>query len=149
MTLIGICEEEAVQRELGSAIWKKKISQHPAASGRIFSLHSYTELALEPGFYFLWQMHLALLPFRQIPADQALGGSITMFISSSSASCRCVYCSTRLIKLQSNCQTRLCWSNMNRYSVSVLPISYLKCFLKHILVYCLAWIRESLWAGCR
>jgi len=38
----------------------------------------------------------------------------------------------------SNCQTWQCYSNMNHDSFTSLPVSYLKCFQKHILVYCLA-----------
>ena len=50
-------------------------------------------------------------------------------------------------KLRSNGQTRQRWSNMNQYSVTVMPISLLKCFQKHLVVYCLAVKWESLWPG--
>ncbi len=41
-------------------------------------------------------------------------------------------------KIRSNCQTRQCWSNVKQDSVIALPVSHLKCFQKHILLYCLA-----------
>ena len=47
-------------------------------------------------------------------------------------------------KLRPNGQTRQRWSNMNQYSVTVMPISRLKCFQKHLVVYCLAVKYESL-----
>ena len=50
-------------------------------------------------------------------------------------------------ELQSNGQTRQRWSNMNEYSVTVMPISRIKCFQKHLVVYCLAVKWESLWPG--
>ena len=50
-------------------------------------------------------------------------------------------------KLGSNGQTRQRWSNMNQYSVTVMPISRLKCFQKHLVMYCLAVKWESLWPG--
>ena len=48
---------------------------------------------------------------------------------------------------RSNGQTRQRWSNMNQYSVTVMPISLLKCLQKHLVVYCLAVKLESLWPG--
>ena len=54
---------------------------------------------------------------------------------------------SRLAKLRSNCQTRQCWSNMDQDSATAFPISHVKCFQKHVLVYCLAVIWESLWRG--
>ena len=50
-------------------------------------------------------------------------------------------------ELRSNGQTRQRWSNINQYSVTVMPISHLKCFQKHLVVYCLAVKWESLWPG--
>ena len=50
-------------------------------------------------------------------------------------------------KPRSNGQTRQRWSNMNQYSVTVMPISHLKCFQKHLIVYCLAVKWESLSPG--
>ena len=47
-------------------------------------------------------------------------------------------------ELRSNGQTRKRWSNMNQYSVSVMHISHLRCFQKHLVVYCLAVKLESL-----
>ena len=47
-------------------------------------------------------------------------------------------------ELRSNDQTRQRWSNMNQYSVTVMPISRLKCFQNHLVVYCLAVKWESL-----
>ena len=55
---------------------------------------------------------------------------------------------TWFTKLRSNCQTRQCWSNMNQDSITALSISRLKCFQKHILVYCLVVIWERFWPGC-
>ena len=46
-----------------------------------------------------------------------------------------------------NSQTRQRWSNMNQYSVTVMSISLLKCFQKHLVVYCLAVKGKSLWPG--
>ena len=54
----------------------------------------------------------------------------------------------QLMKLRSNYQTRQCWSNMGHESVTALPISCLKFFQKHILVYYFAVIWETLWPGC-
>ena len=48
-------------------------------------------------------------------------------------------------ELRPNGQTRQRWSNMNQYSVTVMPISRLKCFQNHLVVYCLAVKWESLW----
>ena len=45
--------------------------------------------------------------------------------------------------LSNSGQTRQRWSNMNQYSVTVMPISHLKCFQKHLVVYCLAVKLES------
>ena len=50
-------------------------------------------------------------------------------------------------ELRSNGQTRQHWSNMNQYYVTVMPISRLKCFQNHLVVYCLAVKWESLWPG--
>ena len=50
-------------------------------------------------------------------------------------------------ELRSNGQTRQRWSNMNQYSVTVMPISLLKCFQNHLVVYCLAVKWERLWPG--
>ena len=50
-------------------------------------------------------------------------------------------------ELRPNGQTRQRWSNMNQYYVTVMPISLLKCFQKHLVVYCLAVKWESLWPG--
>ena len=50
-------------------------------------------------------------------------------------------------ELRPNGQTRQRWSNMNQYSVTVMPISHLKCSQNHLVVYCLAVKWESLWRG--
>ena len=50
-------------------------------------------------------------------------------------------------ELRPNGQTRPRWSNMNQYSVTLMPISPLKCFQNHLGVYCLAVKWESLWRG--
>ena len=58
----------------------------------------------------------------------------------------------RAVPSLSSCQSlansdQTVWLNMNQYSVTVMPISHLKCFQKHLVVYRLAVKWERLWPG--
>ncbi len=58
--------------------------------------------------------------------------------------------SNGLRKARSNCQTDQTvqgWSNMKQDSVTALPTCSLKCFQKHILVYCFSWQMRTFVTG--